>query len=205
MTNSKAVYMNVTQCEAVEDQLTQEILTVMTFNIALGILGNPTPQTYPITVTLNTSDSSATIRQKMIDAIKIVVLSQTGNILETTDISMPTLTIGAGTAPAETRSDNYVGAANGQTIDTSLSPLSRFSLNVSGVNGIPLTWEVVLEGSLDGITFSTILTHTQLAVGLGLTISSGGNSNPSLYIRSRCISVSLGTASAIKTTILGIP
>jgi len=204
MTNSKAAFMSVTQCFAVVDELTQETLSRIEFNITIGTTEVP-PQFIPAEAIINPSDSSASIRRKMLDAIKAAVLSQMGITLVDTDIVMPTFTIGAGAAPAETRSDNYVGAANGETIDTSLSPLSRFSLNVAGVNGIALSWEVVLEGSLDGITFSTILTHTQLAVGLGLTISSGGNSNPSLYIRSRCISVSLGSASAIKATILGIP
>jgi len=204
MTNSKAVFMRVTQCNAIIDELTQETLTIIQFEMSIGQTVEPLTQAIPIVATINPSDSSATIRQKMISETKSEVLSAMGITLETEDIVMPTFTIGAGTAPAETRSDTFVSAGNGQTIDTSLNPLSVFSLNVKGVNGIPVSWQVVLEGSLDGENWTTILTHTQL-IGLGLTISSGSNSDPSLYFRSRCVSVVLGTASAIEAIILGVP
>jgi len=203
MSNSKAAFMSVTQCFAVIDEITQETLTRIEFNITIGTTEIP-PQLIPTEAIINQSDSSATIRRKMLDAIKAVVLSQMSITLVDTDIVMPTFTIGSGAAPAETRIDTFIIAGNGQTIDTSLSPLSVFSLNVKAVGGTPIAWVVLLEGSLDGENWTTILTHTQLT-GLGQTISSGSNSDPILYFRSRCVSVSLGTASAIKATILGIP
>jgi len=204
MGNSKVAFMNVTQCLAIVDSITQEVLTQMEFNIAIGTTTTPPTQVIPTEVIINSSDSSATIRQKMLVAIKAVVLSQMGITLATEDIVMPTFTIGAGTAPAETRSDNFIVAGNGGTIDTSLAPLKVFSLNVKGVGGTPTAWAVVLEGSLDGVNWTTILTHNQLTP-LGQTISSGSNNDPSLFFRSRCISVTLGTASAITATILGVP
>jgi len=135
MVNSKAVFMSVTNATIVIDPITQEVLTNMEFDITAATTDVP-HQVIPAEALMRPTDSSATIRQKMIDAIKAVVLSQLGVILATQDIIMPTLTIGAGTAVSETRSDDFVVAGNGETVDVSLTPLKTFSLNVTGINGI---------------------------------------------------------------------
>ena len=201
---SKAVLLTVNLCQNIPDPDVIGGLTKIGFTLCVATIGE-SPQEIASSIFVNPADSSAVIRQKFIDVIKADVLNQLSITLANEDIIIPSYTTGLATLASETRTDNFSVAGNGVTVDTSLRPLSVFSLGVDGVGGTPTAWQVVLEGSLDGTKWSTILTHTQLSPGLGLTISSGSNRDPSLFMRSRCVSVILGSASAIKTTILGVP
>jgi len=102
-----------------------------------------------------------------------------------------------------TRSDTYTGTANGTTVDASTNPLSRYAIQVKSSGGLASVWDIRLEGSLDNANFSQILQHTN-STGDGAVVWSGSLSTPSLYFRSRCASLTLGLATNVSTTILGV-
>ena len=103
-----------------------------------------------------------------------------------------------------TRADSYTGAASGTTV-TLTYPCRDFSIQCKGVGGIPTIWDIRLEGSLDGTNFQQILQHTN-ATGDGAVLFSGSARSPCLYFRSRSAgAITLGTASAVLATIVGVP
>lgn len=106
-----------------------------------------------------------------------------------------------------TRSDTYTGTANGTTIDCSLNPCQYFSLQVKGTGGAATTWDVRIEGSLDGTNFdqnaASIMVNNTQADGDGAI--KYGFDKPVLYFRSRCAGLVLGAATNIVATILGRP
>jgi hypothetical protein len=104
----------------------------------------------------------------------------------------------------KTRSDTYVAAGNGTTVDVSAAPVKIFSIEVKGTGASATSWQVVLEGSLDNVNFTTILNHVNTFVGDGQVLYSGAALGASLYFRSRCVSVVLGGATNIVVTILGM-
>lgn len=99
------------------------------------------------------------------------------------------------------RSDTFIATANGTIINTSSSPLSNFTIQVSQTGSVT-SWTIVLEGGLDGSTFSTILTATNI-IGIGVNVFSGTNYSPCLYFRSRCTAIVLGAGTNLIATILG--
>lgn len=106
-------------------------------------------------------------------------------------------------APSSTRSDTYTVAGNGVTVNVSSKPLSKYGLQVKGTGASATSWDVRLEGSLDNVNFSQILADTTTS-GDGAVVWSGGNMEPSLYIRSRVAALTLGPATNIVVTILGV-
>ena len=155
-------------------------------------------------VIIDPADSSAVIRQKFINSVIAAALSQYGQVLAKEDIIVPSYTTGLSTVTSETRADTFTVAGDGAIVDTSLRPLSVFSLTVSGEDQAAESWDVRLEGSLDGTNFTEILRHTHLTGDLQ-TMYSGSNRNPCLFFRSRCVDVVIGSATSIKATILGVP
>lgn len=106
-------------------------------------------------------------------------------------------------------SDTFTGATSGVALNrTALYAVCRFALSVKGTNTQvgTTTWTVVLEGSLDGVTYTTLLTHAYPATADGATVfPAAGILTPCLYFRSRCTALTLGTATNIIATILGMP
>lgn len=101
------------------------------------------------------------------------------------------------------RTDNYTAAGAGTTINVSSSPLRTFSIQVTGIGATATSWDVLLEGSLNGVNFTTLMEHTEV-IGNGVALFSGTNLQPVLYYRSRVVAVTLGGASAIAVTALGV-
>jgi len=199
----KSVFLSMVNCSVFFDPISSRNLTKVAFEMYLSE-DNVNPRTFVSDAIIDPADSTAIIRQKMIDAIVLKAQSEFAVTLPKEDILLPTYATGLTSPASETRQDIFTAPGVGQTIDTSLRPLSVFSILVTGIGGVPLAWEVAFEGSLNGLAWSEILRHTHL-VGTGATIYSGSNRNPSLFIRSRCVSLTLGTAAAIGTTILGVP
>lgn len=102
----------------------------------------------------------------------------------------------------KTRVDAFITTANGTTVDLTTFPLAAYAIQVKGTGAIPSLWDVRLEGSLDGTNFSQILQHTN-STGDGAVLYSGAVLSPSLYFRSRCAGLTLGTATGIVVTVLG--
>lgn len=104
---------------------------------------------------------------------------------------------------ASTRTDTYTAAVAGVILDVSAFARESFAMQVTATGAVT-SWTVVLEGSLDGATFTTILTHTNVTPGNGFTLYSGEADYPSLYFRSRCSAIVLGTGTNVVVQILGV-
>jgi hypothetical protein len=96
-----------------------------------------------------------------------------------------------GSYPApSTRSDTYTTNVAGTTVAATSNGVKHFGLQVTK-NGAVTAWQVVLEGSIDGTTFTTLMTHTE-ADGDGAVIWTP-QAVPALRFRSRCVSRTGGT------------
>lgn len=80
----------------------------------------------------------------------------------------------------------------------------RYSLQVIGDPVAATAWSVDLEGSLDGVHFDTILTHTT-GTGDGKIWWSGNQQFPALFMRAKVNTLTLGSASKLIVWILGAP
>jgi hypothetical protein len=108
-----------------------------------------------------------------------------------------------GSRPSDTDSNatTYTTTGTGATLSTTLS-FDQYALQVQVTGTSTLTtWNVVLEGSLDNVNFSTILISTHV-IGQGVVWGSSLIA-PTLHIRSRVIALVLGSATNIIVTILG--
>lgn len=94
-----------------------------------------------------------------------------------------------------TRSDSHAGVGNGTTVNCSTTPFKNFTIQVTSTGAT--VWDIRLEGSLDGVTFTTLLTHTNVTPADTLTISSGTANTPMLYFRSRCAGMTGVGATAV--------
>ena len=100
------------------------------------------------------------------------------------------------------RSDTYSATGNGVTVDISATPLKGFAIQVIGTGAAASLWDIRLEGSLDNVNFTQILQHTN-TTGDGVVLYSGATLYPSLYFRSRCAGLTLGSATNVVVKILG--
>lgn len=105
-----------------------------------------------------------------------------------------------------TRSDAYTAAGNGVTVDASLRPCRSFALQVKGTGAAATAWNVVVEGSLNNAQFTKILEHSnagefyQAADGETVYFHAG----PFFYVRSRCVSITPGSATNVVATFVGM-
>jgi hypothetical protein len=106
-------------------------------------------------------------------------------------------------APFATGDDTYTAGGNGVALDASKAPVKHFSLQVVGTGAAASAWIVALEISLDNANWTEILRHVT-ADGDGVVLSAGPAPFPALFLRSRCVSVTLGGATNIVATILGV-
>jgi hypothetical protein len=104
-----------------------------------------------------------------------------------------------------------VGALSYQTYYTAgtLIPLGMvpksMALCVKGTGGAAAAWSALLEGSLDGANWTSILTHIQGANADGATVWTGaGLYYPVNYLRTRLVSVTLTGATALVISALGV-
>lgn len=105
--------------------------------------------------------------------------------------------------PFITTNETFTSApTTGATVDTTQAPMKNWTLVVVGTGAAATLWEVVLEGSLDGVVFSEILKHTS-NTGDGENLYSGTTLFPALYYRLRCPTLTLGSATDIVATVLG--
>ncbi len=102
------------------------------------------------------------------------------------------------------RSDTYTTATNGTTVDVSAQGMGRFGIQCKQT-GTVTSWTIVLEASLDGSNFFTLLTHTKVDNGDGAAVFTGTNVYPVLYFRSRCSAITLGGGTNVVATIVGFP
>jgi hypothetical protein len=110
---------------------------------------------------------------------------------------------GAGATPS-TRQDTYTGTADGTAVDVSTSVRLWFGLQVKGTGAAATSWTANLQASLDGTNYATILTHSNASDSDG-SIVWISTPAPALHFRSSVSAVSLGAASNIVVTIVGMP
>lgn len=100
-----------------------------------------------------------------------------------------------------TRSDTFTATGNGVTVDRSTAPLKFYAIQVKGTGAAPTSWDVLVEGSLDGVSFAQIAQHINTTSADGATVWSVAS--PSLHFRSRVVALTLGGATDIVVRILG--
>ncbi len=102
-----------------------------------------------------------------------------------------------------TRQDTFTATGTGTTVDKSAAPVTKFGIQIKGTGAAATLWTVNLEGSLDNVNFSTILSHVT-GTGDGSVMWIGSLEAPALYFRSKVIALTLGSATNIVATILGM-
>ncbi len=85
------------------------------------------------------------------------------------------------------------------------SPVQSYSIEVCGEGGSLASWDVLLQGSLDGVHFTTFMTHSSGSLAECATTSSGASLFPYSYVRVSCDSLGLGTASDALVLVNGLP
>lgn len=106
---------------------------------------------------------------------------------------------------AEPTSDthSYDATATDTAVDVSDVGYSKWALQVKGTGAAATSWTAVLQVSLDGTNFSTILTHTDSTDDDG-SIVAIGTPFPALHYRTSVTALTLGSASAISVTAVGM-
>jgi hypothetical protein len=100
--------------------------------------------------------------------------------------------------------DSFNSTGSSEIYFTGNSPMSGFTLQVKEVGGTATSWVVKLMGSLDGVEFDTILTHTKADIGNGKPLFSGTNLYPALHYKIEVEELTLGTASSIQVKSLAV-
>jgi hypothetical protein len=97
--------------------------------------------------------------------------------------------------------DNFTATGPGKVISNHGIPLKIFTLQVSSKSGTPTSWNVNLEGSLDGVKYTTIMSHVFPATNAdGECVFSGGLISACLFVRANVTALTLGTSPSIVTT-----
>lgn len=102
------------------------------------------------------------------------------------------------------RTETFTTASNGTTQNIAAQGMAKFSLQVTKTGSVT-SWTVVLEYSLDGTTFTTALTHTDVSPGNGLTQPCGAAMYPALYWRLRCSAITLGAGTNVVAIGVALP
>ena len=104
----------------------------------------------------------------------------------------------------QSRADTFTGTGAGTAVASVELGVSHFALQVKET-GTVTSWTVVVQVSLDGTNYVTILTHTKAGDGDGAIVFSGPNRYPALYFRANCTAVTLGGGTNVIATIVGMP
>ncbi len=99
--------------------------------------------------------------------------------------------------------ERFTTTGAGKVYPSSMAVRS-YSIAVCGEGGSLNSWSVTLQGSLDGVHFTTILTHdngTTECTGL----STGASFYPYSFVRANCGSLDLGAAADALVNIIGTP
>lgn len=103
-----------------------------------------------------------------------------------------------------TRQETFTTTADGTAQDISAQGFSKFAIQVKQT-GTVTSWTVVLQVSLDGTNYATVLSHTKAGDGDGAIVFTGPNRYPALYFRASCTAITLGGGTNVIATIVGMP
>lgn len=112
---------------------------------------------------------------------------------------------GDGTIAFRWRWDRYTATGNGAPITAVAFAVKSYAIQVEGTGAAATAWNVALECSLDGDTYKAVVTHASADGDAdGDIVGNGANALPCLYIRSRVVTVTLGSATSLVVTIVGM-
>ena len=101
--------------------------------------------------------------------------------------------------------ETFAATGAGTTYDLVRRTSDTFALAVKKTGSVT-SWTVLLEGSLDGTNWTTLLTHTNASPGDALIIApTAGVRTPVNYLRLNCSALTLGTGTAIVATFAATP
>lgn len=83
------------------------------------------------------------------------------------------------------------------------APFATYSMQVKGTGATPTAWTVALEGAEDNTNWTTIVTHANGAQVDGVTVSDA-TGKPFLFVRLNVTALTLGPATDIKVTAVGV-
>lgn len=101
------------------------------------------------------------------------------------------------------KTETFTATGNGATQNVNGLGIKSFALQVTGTGATPTSWDVRLEGSLNGTVWTQILQHTNVT-GDGVTVFSGAPLSPVKFMRSRVAGLVLGGATNIVVETLGV-
>jgi hypothetical protein len=90
--------------------------------------------------------------------------------------------------------------ANGKQLIPLTPAAHKFALQVSTPSGVITSWSVTLEGSIDGVNWTILITH---AANIGTT--QWAVDKPVSFVRVNVGAVSLGTAPSIAVGLIAYP
>lgn len=151
-----------------------------------------------------TAYTSGTIQVALLASEPDSASGSAGGGAGSADSSAANQTLQINLASPAARSDTYTTTATGTAVDGSLRNFKFFGIRVTGTGAAPTSWTVVLEVSVDGTTYNTLLTHTNTTDSNGAAQWSASPA-PGLKFRSRCTALSLGSATNIVVDIIGAP
>jgi hypothetical protein len=102
---------------------------------------------------------------------------------------------------AAVQSANYTSTGYGAVVDCSSVGASRCSIQVKGTGASATSWDVRLEGSLDGVSYTPLLQHSDNSAD-GSIVASGPNVYLVRYLRVNVSALSLGSATDIKVVVV---
>lgn len=107
---------------------------------------------------------------------------------------------------AQALTKTYTGILAGASTQAPLTapgggPFATYAISVKGTDGTLTSWTALLEGSIDGVNWTTLITHNATA---GST-SWETTGKPCLQVRVNVTALVLNTATSATVTIVAVP
>ena len=99
--------------------------------------------------------------------------------------------------------DVFTATGTGTTVSVQAVAVKSYSIAVKGTTAAATSWTAILEISLDGTNFTTLLTHST-GTGDGVVLANTTTFSPSLFFRARLTALVLGPATDVHITVLGL-
>lgn len=81
------------------------------------------------------------------------------------------------------------------------APFATYAISVKGTGAAATSWTVLLEGSVDGVNWTTIATHN--ATDGSLVWDTAGK--PTVFVRANVTALTLGPATDITVVVVAVP
>lgn len=156
----------------------------------------------PVTVT-NPASAAVQVAGSITNTVNVNCLSGCGGgggggattVTNTVNVNLPyKVNVGA----------TFVTNTAGTPINVSGTPIRSFAMVVKGTGAAATYWDVGLEGSIDGVNYSTMLEHWSDLYPDGEVLFGGVISTPALYVRVKVYALTLGPATNIQVNLLGV-